>query len=374
LKLSKTFLARPKQTLEYWNAHAQLERINGKLDGARKVYQTVLISSKPPKSQPGYSKMWWDWTEMEWLAGQDTQALNVIFQLAGVSSSTQVGLLRTRQALQEMIDDATATPADWENFVKILALMELLRGETIQSILALFDASVEKSSGGLARERLVTSTLLMLYHYRVVLNNPMPPALLRDRATAALQDYPRNSVILEIFLEAEKGQGVWGRVQKMIDGDDGAAKDVIRVLQAVWVGGWERGRWAAEVERIRYGLAEAVEHERTRGSAAIWRVYLELEIRSGQLKSAKKLLFRAVGECPFVKELYLLAFGPLRGVFDGRELQSLVDLMAERGLRLRQELQVAALDSGAAESEEAEEELDEIEYNAKEYRRLLPMS
>ncbi len=40
---------------------------------------------------------------------------------------------------------------------------------------------------------------------------------------------------------------------------------------------------------------------RTRGSAILWRIYLEFEIRAGQLQRAKKLLFRAVGECPLVK-------------------------------------------------------------------------
>lgn len=34
-------------------------------------------------------------------------------------------------------------------------------------------------------------------------------------------------------------------------------------------------------------------------------------------------------------ELYLVAFGPLRSVFNGRELNEMADAMAERGIRLR---------------------------------------
>lgn len=33
----------------------------------------------------------------------------------------------------------------------------------------------------------------------------------------------------------------------------------------------------------------------------LWRIYLEFEIRCGELKRAKVLLYRAVGACPLVK-------------------------------------------------------------------------
>jgi len=42
---------------------------------------------------------------------------------------------------------------------------------------------------------------------------------------------------------------------------------------------------------------------RTRASSVIWRIYLEFEIRAGDLERAKGLLYRAIGECPFYKGL-----------------------------------------------------------------------
>lgn len=33
----------------------------------------------------------------------------------------------------------------------------------------------------------------------------------------------------------------------------------------------------------------------------IWRIYIEFEIRVRELRRAKKLLFRAIGECPLEK-------------------------------------------------------------------------
>lgn len=73
-------------------------------------------------------------------------------------------------------------------------------------------------------------------------------------------------------------------------------------------------------------------------------------------------------------ELYLLAFGSLRGVFDGRELSSLADVMAERGLRLRKGLDEVVKNGEVADelSNKVDESEDEIEYNARELRRLMP--
>jgi len=74
-------------------------------------------------------------------------------------------------------------------------------------------------------------------------------------------------------------------------------------------------------------------------------------------------------------ELYLVAFGPLRGVFKVHELKGLADTMVERGIRLRQGLDevvgVMVYEGRQEEREESGDE-DEIEHNARELRRLMP--
>ena len=77
----------------------------------------------------------------------------------------------------------------------------------------------------------------------------------------------------------------------------------------VWAAGWVPARWVWEVERARAGLAEAVLDERTRGSAVLWRVWLTLEVRDGDMKRAKEVLIQAIAACPLVKgSLYLSNF------------------------------------------------------------------
>ncbi len=75
-------------------------------------------------------------------------------------------------------------------------------------------------------------------------------------------------------------------------------------------------------------------------------------------------------------ELYLLAFGVLRSVFTTQELNSLADVMVERGLRLGKGLDEVMEGWEMKDTEEQEREVsgydDEIEYGAQELRRLMP--
>jgi len=58
--------------------------------------------------------------------------------------------------------------------------------------------------------------LVMLYRYGVIVKSPMPPMVLRDRASVSLGAFPGNSIILGIFFKGEKGQGVWGKARGML--------------------------------------------------------------------------------------------------------------------------------------------------------------
>jgi hypothetical protein len=102
------------------------------------------------------------------------------------------------------------------------------------------------------------------------------------------------------------------------------------------------------------------------------------------------MLFRALGECPLYKgklhfntfglpltsqpgaELYLLAFGPLRQQFSPQELDSLVSTMAERGIRMHDELEDTLHVEAADHDDDDPSDLDEIEQTAQDVRRLRP--
>uniref|UniRef100_D8PPC5 Suppressor of forked domain-containing protein n=2 Tax=Schizophyllum commune (strain H4-8 / FGSC 9210) TaxID=578458 RepID=D8PPC5_SCHCM len=372
-RLSRTFLSSARDSLPHWCMHAQLERLRGRLDDARKVYNTVLIASRPANNEPGAAQLWSDWAEMEWLDGKPEEAINIIMKAANVEGQGGIAILRARRNLDEAIKTAPSSDRwkDREAWVKMLALFELLSAKALPAALAVFDAHAPAS--GLARESMAVAALMVIYRHSIVLRTPTPPAILRERARAALDEFPSNSVVLAMVLEAEKGQAIAGYLRDL-RGEGHQAKDVTRRVMDVWVGGWN-GRWQLEAERTRTGLTMAVERSRTKGCAMLWRLFIELELRSGDFQSAKRLLYRAVRECPFAKELYMMAFDALRSAFSARELAELGDLMAERDIRMRRGLDEIEV-VGAEESSSSESESDggdrELEQQAREYRRLMP--
>ncbi|CAL1695334.1 unnamed protein product [Somion occarium] len=379
VKKSKAFLAKASDSLPRWAAHARIERIRGRFDEARKIYQTVLSSSPNPFA---YSGIWWDWAELEWLSGNADAAMQVVLRSTGTQGSGGIATLRAKRHLDDVISQHESSRwKEREGWIKLRALLELLSSSIHTAVSYLDSMQQSMDSGSVAHESLTTAVLLFVYYDGIVLRNPIPPVLLRERVEHAMDLYPNNTIILGLFLEAQKGQGVWGRMRALLGEQNNPGmtkeKDVARRIAEVWVASWEKGRWEAEQERTRNGLSNAVQNDRTRGSPTLWRIYLEFEIRCGQLQRAKKLLFRAVGECPLVKELYLLAFGPLRSVFSSRELNDWAETMAERGIRMRTGLDEALegwREGGSGSDGENAEGMpeDEIEYNAAELRRLRP--
>lgn len=265
LKLSRALLSLAPDSLPHWAAHARLERMRGRIEDTRKVYQTVLISKRYSPTQAFIGQLWWDWAELEWLNGDQDVALRVVMRSGNVDGTGGVMILRAKRNLEDIMNATHGLWEDREAWVKLRALIDLLTGSSLPAMLTIFDSQpvgVGKTLG----ESMMVASLVMLYNHGVVLRSPTPPTLLRDRLQVAIRKFPSNTIVLGMFLEAEKGYGVWGRVRSQLGegvADGGAReKGVSRRAAEVWVAGWERGRWEVEIERTRNGLVAAVEGER----------------------------------------------------------------------------------------------------------------
>ncbi|KAI0034268.1 NRDE-2, necessary for RNA interference-domain-containing protein [Vararia minispora EC-137] len=379
VKLSQSFLANAQESLPRWAIHARLERLRSRPAAARKVYENVLSAPFSSANRLSTGPLWWDWAEMEWLAGDAPTALRVVLRAAGLEGNVSSGVaaLRAKQTLEATAREIPAML--WkvrEAWVRLGALLELLAGANLPLFVT---TPITAGAFGAEDESRAVAALGMLYHHVVTLRSATRPAVLREQLDRAVEMFPDNTALLGMYLEMQKGQGVWGRVRELI-GED-REKGVARRVADVWIAGWERGRWEWELERTRTGLEAAVSSERTRGSAVLWRVYVEFEIRAGDLRKAKDVFFRAIGQCPLVKgmgaaELYMIAFSRLRSVLTVSELNGLGETMAERGIRTRASLE-EALEGwtearGDTESVGSEEDEDEMEYEARETERLKP--
>ena len=261
MKKSRRFLASAPESLPHWAAHARLERLRGRLDEVRKVYQTVLSSPASTRNRLSAGPLWWDWAEMEWLANDTDAATSVVLRAAGVEG-LGVAILRGRRALEATAQEIPETL--WkvrEAWTRLGVLLELLTGHSLPSFLT---APLE--AGSVVQESMAVASLEMLYHHISTLKSPTRPAVLRERLEKAVELFPNNTILLGMFLEMQKGQGLWGRVREL--GDVNTSCDIVdekgisRRAVEIWLGGWEKGRWFWEVERIRGSLTSAIANER----------------------------------------------------------------------------------------------------------------
>jgi hypothetical protein len=199
---------------------------------------------------------------MEWLAGESEAATRVALRAAEVEGFGGLAALRGKRAIEATAHEIPETL--WkvrEAWLRLGAMLELLTGNSLPSLL-----TAHLEVGTVAQESMAVASLGMLYHHIVTLRSPTRPAILRKRLERAVELFPENTIILGMFLEMQQGQRLWGGVRKLgdvtISGDPTRAKGVVGMAAEVWLGGWEKGQWLWEVERIRNNLIAALGSER----------------------------------------------------------------------------------------------------------------
>jgi hypothetical protein len=93
-------------------------------------------------------------------------------------------------------------------------------------------------------------------------------------------------------------------------------------------------RWSADaVRKVRTTLENMLSGTPGCQIATLWLFYIHLEASFGRKESAKKVFFRAVNQCGWSQDLYVMAVGPcLKASFTGRELRSLESMLEQRGV------------------------------------------
>ena len=66
----------------------------------------------------------------------------------------------------------------------------------------------------------------------------------------------------------------------------------------------------------------------------MWKLYFLFECERGDFQKATAIFYRAVRACPWVKELYLLAFERLGKEMSVGELRGVYEMVVERDLRV----------------------------------------
>jgi hypothetical protein len=95
------------------------------------------------------------------------------------------------------------------------------------------------------------------------------------------------------------------------------------------------------VHSVRAAFEAALDSEACRGSVELWARYVRFCLERRELRGrAKDVFYRAVGACPWAREVYLLGFGGvLRAELGAAELRGVVNTMGEKGLRVHVDLE-----------------------------------
>ncbi|CAZ79699.1 unnamed protein product [Tuber melanosporum] len=360
-KVAKGLLKKFRTSLLLWNGYAQIEWRAGSTDSARNIFSTALGMSAdfPEATRQDSIFLWRTWVWEELMHGDVSRAVRVLLSIDtgrllidGDDELNSRGLpsalvLKARRHLEDSkglmlslgrVNHAIA-------FVETRALLEYLvsNREVAASLPIYADFLSELDRRGLCgpnsavHERcLMTEARLLYYHSST--SRLFKIKTMRDFLNNSLQMFPNNSVFLELFVRNEAKTKIENRTRMLM-------RDVVLKEGSETILGYGFAIWA-EMRMIGAGgrynphavralFEQAVETDRTKYNFGLWAIYVGFEIQERELKRAKEVLFRGIRNCPWSKDLLLLAFQRLRTVLTYEEMRKLLSIVSsEKELRV----------------------------------------
>lgn len=329
VKASKQRLETNRSSLTLWKTHARLERIRNKHAEAGKIYAMALTLDPQSTEMP---QLVADAVEFFWFRDNRTEAQDILSRFLDVQGPlTGLNLLRARKNLDGRMPLGDMHNPQWEACARIRFFLELSATTTQDAIAAFESYGATLDVHSPLRESLTVWLCVTLSLTSQIKGSLIPPAVVSSRVDTALAEYGDNTVLLGLFLECERGLGIWGRVRDLLDdySSIGSAtaipKSLKRLAWEIWAEDWGYAPW--ESERVRTKLENAVHikrydyfylkltlliHFSVNHSIVLWQIYLAFELRVNNLSRAKAILFRALGYCPwakggFIRSEYMMA-------------------------------------------------------------------
>ncbi|BEI89274.1 uncharacterized protein CcaverHIS019_0206360 [Cutaneotrichosporon cavernicola] len=359
VRAAKSILAGDSDNLILWDGYARLEQQRGKLAAARQVYVTALHAAEQRATLAGINKddleqdmdeLWAAWAEMEYETGDEDLCLQVITMAAGfqrerIAECTSTGYNAQQPSPITMLKSkqhyATASSTSQHQLVLGAIFVTLTDG-----IEAARDRLLNVVDSLPAGDPRIEETLQLLVKVIFVHNSrhSSPASLMRNVLERAIELCPNNTIFLSLYLFGEGNRRVYGNVHRLTSRLITEDRGIVPLLWAVWAESQGAARTfydkgGSGAERARRALNQSVNSPKGRQCAGLWLLYIEFEMLMGRPKAAKELCYRAMAAVGGCKDLYLLPFSTLRTQFSSRELREVVELMLERGIRVRVDTQ-----------------------------------
>lgn len=362
-KAAKALLKRYPSNTRLYSAYAFAEWQQGNEDVARKVLQSATSQDLSQK-QPLWNNFAW----LELGAGNKHKSL----ELCVLSTGDQIDqsmtdrslgtkdimapskLLKTRQILSSQRDFLLSSGdlVQASEFAQTLSLLEYLSNDTstepmssqqgsisaaMSSINAFTSDVVSRGQGSSPDlERLLQSTAHLLYLHAS--RGPFRPPFVRHQLYSFLKLFPSNTVFLNLFAWADTSLLLNDPIREALrtlvlrEPHDRLGSRVFAILHELNAG---------TVHSARAAFEAALDSDSCSGSAGLWRAYVHFcQLHKKELRGkAAEAFYRAVGACPWSKDVAMEAFGTLVRDMDSGDLRGVYGAMAAKGLRIHVDLE-----------------------------------
>ncbi|XP_042336651.1 nuclear exosome regulator NRDE2 isoform X2 [Sceloporus undulatus] len=382
-KLAKNLLKAPdnRNNVSLWQMYAHLEWLLGNVEEARKVFDMSLsMAGATGLRNLQVCKLGLLYAELETellgvLEGTlECRAVHILMNLAEKSPYVpysgqvlSVNILKARKTYQHLLQDYLSEgfifdqeqTSSSSHLVGVVGCYSLFQYLTlgIDSAVSVYREVYEKLKGKKFDEGLGSQNFslaleavtrmhasLLRYHMK---NSVYPLNPLREALLEALKMYPSNQSLWRAYIQIQSKSHNASKARRFFDSITRTTKSLEPWLFAVQaeqmrkklIDSVQRGAngdiYATIPEtgltnRIKALFEHAVETENGAHCPLLWRLYIVFMVSLGDKEKSKGLFYRALQNCPWTKVLYMDAIE-----YFPDELQEILDLMAEKELRVR---------------------------------------
>ncbi|KAJ4391348.1 hypothetical protein N0V93_004965 [Gnomoniopsis smithogilvyi] len=351
-KAAKALLKKWPNDSRLYHAYAVAEWRNGHLDVARNVLMSATSQDLRDKERL-YTT--WAWLELESGDMKGALARCISASKAGAPadpelSATSSQFLKARQTLSASCDFLLST-GDLHQatlFAETLALLEYVsqvagttelisrQGDIQASMDVIHKFTVEAVSRGHGSSMPLEKLLQMAAHllYLHATRGPFRPTYLREQLHKFIVLFPTNTMFLTLFTWADTSLLLKDpvrdllRTQVLTKSNDCLTSRLFAIQHEMHSFG--------SIHSVRTAFERALDSDVCRGNVGLWLSYVRFcaRNRKGLRGKAKEVYYRALGACPWSKELAMEAFNTLLREMESSELRSVWNTMTMKGLRM----------------------------------------
>jgi hypothetical protein len=360
-KTSRTLLKKQSANLRLYNAYALVEyRLNNPSKGENVIITSINMAKTLGSSQEESLLLWRTWVWELMSAGNPQDALqrlmgfandNIQNTLQKTNQPEDQGtkpalLLRTENALTATRDHMLSLHKYKHASLAIecLILLNYLKSSSLPAATSTFESNLALLTPTSPATETLHQSFAQLLYYHTTHTNLFKPSEIRSLLAESIAQYPTNTIFLSLYAWNEARFRIDDRVRSIINdvvlshnnnnSSPTSRDNITSHFFAIHTELHRTLTLGSNNQTIRSTFERAIISSTGTHCAALYKIYFQFEHSRGEIAKAKAIFWRGVRACPWVKDLYLLAFEYLREEMGEGELRGVYELMEEKGIRV----------------------------------------